>query len=304
MSSRFEIIDAHVHTYPTEQIGLQAMGGSKRCGFSGLVEESLAVMAQGSISKTATLNLTPVGDMTLAARTKYPKDMPPEEKEKAEKELVETMIGRIFRRNKWTCDIAKTHSSLIPFISIDPIMDAGSMVKAIEEGVASGAKGIKLHPGAGHYFPNERALWPGYKKAQDLGLPLIAHCGLFPNPRNKEFAQPGHFEDVAINFPKLKLGLAHLGNGFWEETRTLAQKYSNLFFDCSVAITPREGHPSLKTDELVEFMRFIGVQRIIFGSDFPFFDPVDCVRKLEELPLTVEEKRLIFSENAKRILEL
>ncbi|MBI4596018.1 MAG: amidohydrolase family protein [Candidatus Tectomicrobia bacterium] len=306
MSSKFEVIDVHVHTYPTAQIGLQAMSGINHCGFVGLPEESLAVMAKGLISKTAMLNLTPVAEMTAASRAKYPKNMTPEEKEKAEKELATTMTGRIFRRNKWTCDTAKTYPSLIPFISIDPIMDTESMVKAINEGVACGAKGIKLHPGAGYFYPNHRTLWPAYRRAQDLGLPIIAHSGRFFHPENIMFAQPRHFEDVAINFPKLKLGLAHLGNGFLDETRILAQKYPNLFFDCSVVISPREGDPALKlkAEDLVELMRFIGVERVLFGTDFPWYDPNDCVKRVEALPLSLEEKRLIFADNAKRILQL
>ena len=304
MTRKFEVIDAHIHTYPSPQIGLQAMGGINHCGFSGIPDDSLSVMAKGPISRSVTLNLSPVGEMVDAARAKYPKDMSQEEKEKSEKELIQTMIGRILRRNKWTCDMAKAHSAFIPFISIDAIMDSESMLKSIDDGVALGARGIKLHPAAGYYYPNNRVLWPAYKKIQDLGLPIISHSGGFVHPRNIVFAQPRHFEDVAINFPKLKLGLAHFGGNFWDETKTLAKKYSNLFFDCSVAISPREGHASLNTEEIVELIRFIGVERVLFGSDFPWYNPMVSLERLLNLPLSHEEKALILAENAKRILQL
>lgn len=51
-------------------------------------------------------------------------------------------------------------------------------------------------------------------------------------------------------------------------------------------------------------LRMIGAQRVMFGSDYPWFDPIQGVQRLLKLDLTEEEKRLIFSENAIRIYEI
>ena len=124
-----------------------------------------------------------------------------------------------------------------------------------------------------------------------------------------DYAEPKNFARVLEAFPRLTLVLAHLGSAWWDERIELAQKYPNVFFDTSQAfaasdmlpITPRR---SLAEEDAVRVMRKIGVDRIMFGSDFC---PIPIQPQLEQilrLPLNDEEKRLVLAENAKRILKL
>ena len=63
----YDIIDAHIHTYPTAALGLQATGGMNTSGCNGTVQEFLALMSVGGIDKAAMMNMTPVADMREAA---------------------------------------------------------------------------------------------------------------------------------------------------------------------------------------------------------------------------------------------
>ena len=54
--------------------------------------------------------------------------------------------------------------------------------------------------------------------------------------------------------------------------------------------------------EAVTWFRLIGVDRILFGTKWPLFDPREAIELINKLPLTAEERWKIFGENAKRVL--
>ena len=152
------------------------------------------------------------------------------------------------------------------------------------------------------FFPNNRLLWPAYQTAQELRLPVIAHSGTFGTP--VQYAQPKNFDEVLASFPNLTLVMAHLGMGYFDETTSLARTYPNLQFDCCAIInlTGAAGGPS--DAELTALIREIGVERVMFGSDFPWFDPADAIQRLLGLDFSEQEKRLLLAENAIRIYKL
>ncbi|MBW2092698.1 MAG: amidohydrolase, partial [Deltaproteobacteria bacterium] len=211
--------------------------------------------------------------------------------------------GRVRRRNDWTCQLAKEHPQLVPFPSVDPLMKPEDMVREIEDKFENfGAKGLKLHPAEGCFFPDDPALTPVYETAVRLGLPIIAHGGVFTT--DKEYTRPINFTRVLENYPDLTFVIAHLGHGYWNESLEMSKKYPNLFFDTSAAIHGAEGHKPLSDDEAVELIRKIGVDRVMFGSDFPWYHPGQDLKRFLGLKFNEEEKKALLSENARRILKL
>ncbi len=118
------IIDAHVHTYRSREIGRQAMMGSGRTDYGGTIDELLGLMQRGGIEKAAMVNMTPVVDMFDAAVAKLPADISPAQRSQEEQRIRREMIGRLQRRNEWSCRVAREHPRLIPFIGLDPSMSA------------------------------------------------------------------------------------------------------------------------------------------------------------------------------------
>ena len=82
----------------------------------------------------------------------------------------------------------------------------------------------------------------------------------------------------------------------------MAGLFPNLSFDCCGVMTPENGE--ITDAFLLSLIGDIGAKRIMFGSDFPFIDPVPQLQRIRALDLTQEEKQLILVENAKRILKL
>jgi len=92
-------IDAHVHTYPSRDIGRQAMMGTGRTDYGGTPEELLAIMGRAGITNAVMVNMTPFADMMDAALAKLPPEATPEQRAEAEAEAQRTIIGRLQRRN-------------------------------------------------------------------------------------------------------------------------------------------------------------------------------------------------------------
>jgi predicted TIM-barrel fold metal-dependent hydrolase len=290
----YDIIDAHVHTYPTSAIGLQATGGMNLSGCAGTVQEILALMSVGGIDKAAMMNMTPVADMREAALAAG-KGTP--------QEIERQMIDRLKRRNDWTCQAAREQPSLVPFISLDPSMRPEGAVAEVRRCREQGAVGIKLHPSSQRFNPDDPRLWPVYAEAESLEMPVLSHGGFFPaDPESSEFSRPRAFARVLEAFPKLRFVLAHMGQGYIDESLAMAERFPNLHFDSSSVITGTVYPPSLSDDEAVALVRRFGAERILFGSDWPWFHPLRDLERIETLALSPSERRLILGENARRVM--
>lgn len=304
---QFDIIDAHVHTYPSREIGLRTKGDVPGDGntHAGTVEELEAAMAGGGISRSVVLCLHPYYEMREAALKRLPDGLGEVERRKAEAEIEEMLLGRQQRRNQWTCDVSKQRPALVPFLTFDPSMGAGAICREIEDRVQrQGARGIKLHASLNRFYPYDPRLFPAYDLAQELGLPIVYHGGSFIGATG-EFSRPKHFTEVARRFPRITFVLAHLGSQrYLEETREIAGLYPQVAFDCC-ALVSGVGRPGgLSPGEFVAVVREVGVHRVLFGSDYPYFDPARAAAALLALPFTDDEKRLVLAGNARRILRL
>jgi len=302
------IIDAHVHTYPTAAVGQQALQGMGQSGSSGTVRELLDVMAAGEISYAVLANMTPTYDMKMAALSNLPASAPQAEKEKAEKEINGKVIDRMKRRNLWSCTSAGENPALVPLISIDLLQRPADMQAEIDDKVKNhGAKGLKLHPVSNRFYPSDRGLWPAYQKAVELGLPILFHSGEaeVAGYTQADYARPANFEAVMQSFPKLVIVLAHLGKGFLGESVALARKHDNVHFDTSAILSGMEIKSGFASrEEAVKLIRTIGVSRVLFGSDWPWFDPLLAIRQIEGLNFSEDEKRMILGRNAAKVFGL
>lgn len=292
----FPIIDAHVHTFPTPAIGLQATGGMNLSGCTGTVQELLGLMAVGGIERAAMMNMTPVADMREAALAAG---------KGSYEEVARQMVERMKRRNVWTCQIGREQPSLIPFLSLDPSMGPEDAVAEIHRCVEAGARGIKLHPASQRFNPDDPRLWPAYAEAESMGLPVLSHGGIFfADPESSEHTRPKAFARVLEAFPRLTLVLAHMGQGYLDEALAMAERFSNLLFDTSGVITGTLEAPPISNDEAVALIRRLGADRVLFGSDWPWFHPLRDLERIETLPLSDRERRLILSENARRVMRI
>ncbi len=198
-------------------------------------------------------------------------------------------------------DVAQfcSHSPrLIPFASIDP-NTSEKPVDELEELVRNqGFKGLKLYPTYQHFYPNETKIHPLYAKAQELEIPVLLHIGssIFTGARLK-YGDPIYLDDVAVDFPKLKVLQAHSGRPFWyEKALALARIHENVYMEVS----------GLPPQNLLTYFPELEriAHKVIYGSDWPAVPTIkENIIALQGLNINEEAKRMILGENAARLLK-
>jgi len=306
--SDYFIVDVHTHAYETKEIGIDNMAGNGQFELCGTIEELSEIMSIAGID--VAIQLSVIADRNMIKSIA-------EHSELTEQEWNTTklkIVNHIKIRNHWTCSNAATNEKLKPFIYLDPLMGTENMISEISDKVENfGAKGIKIYPGLGRYFPSDPLLYPVYETAIKLEIPVISHGGLFP--ADKEYTAPRNFVEVFKNFPNLKFIIAHLGRVYYDEILDISEKFPNVYFDTSSAI-PGDANgnilrkaekflgPLLSDDEAVNLIRKIGVERVMFGSDYPWFHPGYDVKRILNLQLSETEKQKILGLNARNVIKL
>ena len=191
--------------------------------------------------------------------------------------------------------IQKDPQRLIGFMSVDP-HDSGC-VREIERSQRElGLKGIKLGPIYQDFDPSDRELaYPVYEKASELNLPIMFHMGTtFTRDSKLKYSQPILLEDVAHDFPDLKMVIAHLGHPWEADTIVLIRKQPNVFADISALYyRPWQLYNSLRLATEYQVM-----DKLIFGTDFPFTTLEDSLTGLNKICELAEKANLPPIEKA------
>ncbi len=198
--------------------------------------------------------------------------------------------------NEYVLEFCQDEDILIPFCTVNPSLSPRP-AEDINKYIQLGAEGIKLYPSYNHFYPNEERLSPVYALADEHQLPVLVHTGssVFRGAKIK-YAHPIHLDDVAADFPNVRLLMAHSGRGLWyKEAFFLSRIHPNLYLEVS-------GLPPKKLlDYFPEMENYI--DKFVYGSDWPGIKTIDAnVKTIEGLPLTEESKGKILHNNAARIL--
>lgn len=201
--------------------------------------------------------------------------------------------------NEQVREFCKGRKKLFPFCDINPHLhtDLGDELRRKVEG--QGFRGVKLYPTYQHYYLNDPRMYPLYQAAQDLEIPVLIHTGssVFKGTRLK-YGDPLHLDDVAVDFPRLNLVMAHAGRGFWyDRAFFLSKLHANVYMEIS-------GLPPAKLPTYFpELAR--NTDKVIFGSDWPGMSSISRnIDVITRLPLPAEGIDSILGGNAARLLHV
>ena len=191
---------------------------------------------------------------------------------------------------------------LIAFGSVNPrhAKDPAAEVEALHR---RGIRALKIHPphqlfAANAYLDALPALGRIYATAQELGMPVMVHTGtsVFPGARNR-FADPMACDDVAVDFPELRLILAHAGRPLHCETAFfLARRHPNVHLELS-------GIPPKRLLEYLPRLEQVA-DKTLWGTDWPDAGIPGMARNAQDfltLPLSPDVQRKILRDNARRL---
>ncbi|BAF58195.1 MAG: amidohydrolase [Pelotomaculum sp.] len=200
--------------------------------------------------------------------------------------------------NEYVLEFCRGREKLIPFASINPYTTEGGAVgKEARRLLEKGFRGIKLYPTYQYFYPNDRMLYPLYAAAEEAGVPVMVHTGssVFKGSRLK-YGDPLFLDDVAVDFPGLRILIVHSGRGLWYNNAFfLARLHENVYME--IAGLP----PQKLLDYFPELERNAG--KIVFGSDWPGVASIKAnIETIRNLPLSEETKEKILGGNAAGIL--
>ena len=209
------------------------------------------------------------------------------------------LMGFTARVNEYVAEYCKAAPDrLVPMGGVHPRFaeDAAAEVRRAAE---LGVRALKIHPPHMAVAPNAYlhgldALRTIYEEAQRLRLPVMIHTGtsVFPGARSR-VGEPMAVDDVAVDFPELKIVLAHGGRPLWmDQAFFLVRRFPNVYMDIS-SIPPRA--------ILRYFPRLAEVAaKVIYGSDWPapgVRSMGDNLRDFRALDLPAEAFTLMLETN-------
>ncbi len=186
---------------------------------------------------------------------------------------------------------SKTSERLIGFGTLHP--DFRDFRQELNRMRSLGLRGIKFHPDFQRFDFDDRTMYPLFE-AIPPDMPVMVHAG---DPK-LDFSAPRRIAHVAALFPHLTLVAAHMGGfGVWDEAERLLIG-QNLWLDVSSTI----GH--LSAERVERLARAHGLDRVLFGSDYPSVSHAHAIAAVQTMNLSELESEALFWKNACRLLAL
>lgn len=272
-------IDVHVHLH--DEVAMRAMGprAEQMSRYFGadlppVSIDELADRYRAKDMKAVLLNTT---DVTVTGITPVPND-------------------------HVAAGVAHNQDVFIGFGAVDPRQGRLAVDEARRCAEELGMRGLgELNPGRQRFYPNDPQFYPLWEAASDLGLVVMFHGGMMGAGAGTaggmgfklKYTRPiPYLDDVAADFPELKIIAAHPSWPWQEEGLAVARHKSNVYIDLS------GWAPKYFPDSLVHYADTILRDRVLFGSDWPLLEPDRWLREFDELPFRPVSRRQILRDNA------
>jgi predicted TIM-barrel fold metal-dependent hydrolase len=218
----------------------------------------------------------------------------------------EAGMGRRRLGNQEVLEAARASPDvLIPFGSVDP--HRGKLaVREIHELIEAGVRGFKFHPNTQAFWPNDREHYRLYEPIAEAGLISLFHSGTtgigagMPGGGGVrlKYSNPMLVDDVAADFPGMKIILAHPSFPWQDEALAVAVHKPNVYIDLS------GWSPKYFPEILIRYTNTLLKEKMLFGSDYPLITPDRWLADFEKLPIKDEVRPLVLKENAAGLLGL
>ena len=265
------IVDCHTHVWQSpDQLGLLVLGDLHRQGRP-------RVIASGR-----------VGDRPAPAHTRgvipaADADYHWSQSSTVDKSFVLGFKSRYLRAEiptRYVADyVNRFPQKLIGFAGIDPT-EPGAVDEVRSARSDLRLRGITLSPPNQDFHPSDSRAMRVYEAAEHLGMPILFHPGgVFTEQGKMEFGRPVLLDEVARSFPRLRIIVGQLGQPWVDESICLLGKHANVFADVSGLIR----RPWQAYNALVSTYQYGVIDKLLFGSDFPYTNATESIEALYSL---------------------
>lgn len=183
---------------------------------------------------------------------------------------------------------------LIGFGTLHPAMSAQEIEAEVENILALGLHGIKLHPDFQKIPADSKAVFAMARAAQGK-LPILIHAGDYRH----SYSHPAQIRKLAVSFPDLTLIAAHFGGwSEWHKAPDALAGLPNVYIDTSSTLD------FLSPEKATELIYRFGTDHVLFGTDYPMWGACEELSRFAKLELTKEARMQILYTNAAALLSL
>ena len=169
--------------------------------------------------------------------------------------------------------------------------DSEDIEADVNEIIALGLKGVKLHPDIQRFKIDDYRMLKIYELCEGR-LPILMHTG----DHRYDYSNPNRLKPILDIYKNLTVIGAHFGGwSVWEEATRELTKYENLYVDCSSSLY------AISPEVAKNLMHAYGTERVLFGTDYPLWTPESEVERFMKVDLTEKEREDIFANNAIRL---
>jgi uncharacterized protein len=180
----------------------------------------------------------------------------------------------------------------------------------MEERIRDGlVRGIKLYPGYENYAINDASLESIFHIAAKYDVPVMVHTGdTYAKQAKLRQAHPLLIDDIAVDFPDVKIVMCHLGNPWFQDAAEVLYKNDNVYADIS-GLTLGDFHYEFerymvqRVKDLIMYMGDPGKQ-LMYGTDWPLAGMGTYLRFFDGLELPEEAKENIAWRTAARLFQI
>ena len=294
------IVDTHMHVYPLATWGRRRKSDHRITEYGHGAPVGLSGASGDLPSLVAELDRAHV-DVALALNLVEPGRIRADIEDLVTHRLLGgplTAARYVAWLNDWLCSAVEELVRVRPVVTVDPrLFESTSIGAAFRRWAERGAVAVKLHHGALQLAPSDPALEPVYAACAEHSLPIIAHCG-------PPFG-PEAFAETLSRWPQLKFVLAHSGGAMWGGMLRVIAAAENAYVDLAEVlywVGRAPGAPSI--DSVREFIKGAREGHVLFGSDFPWYEPDTGIALVNQLGLTPSRRRDVLGEAAIRVFRL
>lgn len=202
--------------------------------------------------------------------------------------------------------VAASEGTLIGFATVDPWKQRAAL-RELEKCRARGLRGLKVQPITQQFELNDKRFYPIWEYCQANNWPVLVHTGTTAVGAGKpggdglklRYGKPvPYLDEVAADFPDLKLIAAHFGWPWYLELMAVARHKPNVFVDLS------GWAPKYIPAEVLRYCNSIIPNQFLFGSDYPMMSVDRWMSEFEELDLKPATRSRVLYENAAAMLGL
>ncbi len=182
--------------------------------------------------------------------------------------------------NRFIADyVRRSPEKLVGFAGIDPT-ERTAIDELRSAKVLMGFRGMVISPANQDFHPSDTRAMRLYAEADRLRMPIIIHpASAYSRASKLEYAQPYLWDEPARSFPNVCFVVAQMGYPFIDQTVLLLSKHPNVYAD----VSGLPGRPWMAYNALVNAHQANVLEKLLFGSDFPYTNATECIEALYTL---------------------